>query len=410
MRVRDRLFLCAKAAGLVAAVIAHGLAALDTDALTAAPALVLLVLLAAGRYVGSERLVRIAERVPRPRWRAPARAVLRRRPALRPSPRGGLLIAVSLARRGPPPARPAAPGARAPPLADCGRLARRSVVPADRTRPRSPDIALRRTFTMPAAAQPTREQRRDAARRARVEREAAVAAAAARRRRLILLGGVLGVAAIAVAVLIAVSTSGSGAKTAATSASSGSVADARESSAMLAGIPQNSIVLGNAKAPVRVIEFADLQCPFCRNYALNTMPSLVKDYVRPGKVRMEFRSLAFIGDDSVRAARVAEAAAQQNKLWNFVDLAYFNQGKENSGWANDAALKRLAGAVPGLDANRAFAARDSAGVTASLKAADTLATSSGVQSTPTFLVGRGANLKAVDAAGLPAAIKAAIGS
>src|SRR4051794_10011141 len=211
---------------------------------------------------------------------------------------------------------------------------------------------------MPAATHPPREQRRDAARRARVEREAAVAAAAARRRRLILLGGALGVAAIAVAVLIAVSTSGSGAKTAATSASSGSVAGARESSAMLAGIPQNGIVLGNAKAPVRVIEFADLQCPFCRNYALNTMPSLVKDYVRPGKVRMEFRSLAFIGDDSVRAARVAEAAAQQNKLWNFVDLAYFNQGKENSGWANDAALKRLAGAVPGLDANRAFAARD----------------------------------------------------
>jgi hypothetical protein len=108
MRVRDRLFLCAMAAGLVAVVIAHGFAALDTDALTAAPALVLLVLLAAGRYVGSERLVRIAERVPRPRWRAPARAVLRRRPALRPSPRGGLLIAVSLARRGPPPARAAA--------------------------------------------------------------------------------------------------------------------------------------------------------------------------------------------------------------------------------------------------------------------------------------------------------------
>jgi 2-hydroxychromene-2-carboxylate isomerase len=72
-------------------------------------------------------------------------------------------------------------------------------------------------------------------------------------------------------------------------------------------------------------------------------------------------------------------------------------------------LRRLAGAVPGLDVGRVFAARDSAAVTAELKAANTLATTSGVQSTPTFLVGRGSSLKAVDAAGLPAAIEAAVG-
>lgn len=260
---------------------------------------------------------------------------------------------------------------------------------------------------MPTVAQPTRKERRDAARRERIEREAAAAAAATRRRRLTMLGGVLGVAAIVVAVLIAVSASGSGTKTS-TAASSGPVAGARESTAMLAGIPQKGNVLGDPKAPVRVIEFADLQCPFCRDYSLNTMPRLVQDYVRPGKVRMEFQSLAFIGEDSVRAARVAQAAAQQDKLWNFVDTTYFNQGKENSGWATDAKLKRIAGAVPGLDADRAFAARDGAAVTNALKSAQALATSAGIQSTPTFLVGRGTQLKAVDADGLPAAIKAAV--
>jgi protein-disulfide isomerase len=262
---------------------------------------------------------------------------------------------------------------------------------------------------MPTISQPNRKQLRDAARRERSEREAALAAAAARRRRLTRLGAVLAAAALVVAALVVVSGSGSGTKTAQRTASSASVAGARESTAMLAGIPQSGLTLGNPKAPVRVVEFADLQCPFCRDYSLNTMPRLVRDYVRPGKVRMEFRSLAFIGPDSVRGARVAEAAGEQDKLWNFVDLAYFNQGKENSGWATDAVLRRLAGAVPGLDANRAFAARNSAAVTGRLTAADTLATRSGVQSTPTFLVGRGSSLKAVDAAGLPAAIKAAVG-
>jgi protein-disulfide isomerase len=222
---------------------------------------------------------------------------------------------------------------------------------------------------------------------------------------------VLGGAGLVVALLVVVSASGSGSgtKTASRTAVSGPVAGARESAAMLSGVPQHGLTLGSAKAPVRVIEFADLQCPFCRDYSLSTMPRLVQDYVRPGTVRMEFRSLAFIGPDSERAARVAEAAAQQNNLWNFVDLAYFNQGKENSGWATDAVLRRLAGAVPGLDVNRAFAQRGSAAVTKQLDAANTLATSSGVTSTPTFLVGRGSSLKAVDAAGLPAAIKAAVG-
>jgi protein-disulfide isomerase len=262
---------------------------------------------------------------------------------------------------------------------------------------------------MPTVAQPTRKQRRDAARRERLEREAALAAAAARRRRLTRLGAVLGAAAIVVAVLIAISASGSGSGSKAAPRTAASVTGASAASSLFAGIPQKGIVLGDAKAPVRVVEFADLQCPFCADYARSTMPGIVKRYVRPGDVRMEFRSLAFIGADSVRAARVAQAAAQQDKLWNFVDVAYRNQGKENSGWATDALLRRVATAIPGLDADRVFAARDGAAVTGALKAADTLATTSGVQSTPTFLVGRGASLKAVDAAGLEAAIKAAVG-
>jgi protein-disulfide isomerase len=266
---------------------------------------------------------------------------------------------------------------------------------------------------MPTISQPTRKQLRDEARRARVERENAERAAAARRRRLLRLGAVLGAAAAVVAVLIAVSAShsGSGATTSGSNAaSSGSVSGASATTALFAGIPQHGTTLGSANAPVKVTEFADLQCPFCRDYSLTQMPSLVKQYVRPGKVSMQFQSLAFIGPDSVRAARVAQAAGAQGKLWNFVDLMYRNQGKENTGYATDAYLRRLAAAVPGLDANRAFAARNGAAVAAKLQAAGTQATKLGVNSTPTFLVQHGSSAKLVDAAGLPAAIKAAVGS
>jgi len=223
---------------------------------------------------------------------------------------------------------------------------------------------------------------------------------------------VLGAAAVVVVILVAVSSSGGGstASTSSSASSSAPVAGAQASRSLLNGIPQKGLTLGNANAPVRVLEFADLQCPFCRDYTTGVMPGLVQKYVRTGKVRMEVHALAFIGPDSVRAARVAEAAGRQNKLWNVADLAYHNQGAENSGWATDGKLRSIAAAVPGLDVNQVFAARDSAAVTAQLKAASDLATRSGVNETPTFLVGRGSSLKAVDAAGLPAAIKAAVGS
>ncbi|MGO9753511.1 MAG: hypothetical protein ACLP22_18780, partial [Solirubrobacteraceae bacterium] len=41
---------------------------------------------------------------------------------------------------------------------------------------------------------------------------------------------------------------------------------------------------------------------------------------------------SFIGPDSVAAGRAAAAAAEQDKLWNFVDLMYLNQGEENTGY------------------------------------------------------------------------------
>jgi protein-disulfide isomerase len=263
-----------------------------------------------------------------------------------------------------------------------------------------------------STATPSRKERRDEARRERVERERAEAAAAARRRRLTRLGAVLAAAAIVVAILVAVSGPGRDATptTASSStAAAGVAAGAAATNELLAGVPQNGTRLGDPSAPVRVVEFADLQCPFCAEFSERVLPQVVRDYVRPGEVRMEFRGLAFIGPDSERAARVVEAAGRQDRLWNVLGAFYANQGRENSGYATDAFLRRIVGAVPGLDAGRVFAERGSAAVTRQLSAAQELATSSGVQSTPTFLVGRGSDLKAVDAAGLPAAIEEALG-
>ena len=102
MRVRAPVLLWLTAAAALAAAVALLSAGVASDALMAAPALLLLLPLAVGRYVGSEHLVRLVRRLPAPRRRGAEPRPAPRRPLRRAGARGGLLIAVSLGRRGPP--------------------------------------------------------------------------------------------------------------------------------------------------------------------------------------------------------------------------------------------------------------------------------------------------------------------
>jgi len=156
---------------------------------------------------------------------------------------------------------------------------------------------------------------------------------------------------------------------------------------LFGGIPQTKNVLGNPKAPVTMIEFADLQCPFCRDYALNALPTIVRDYVRPGKVKLVFAGIAFIGPDSETALRATYAAGLQNRLWNFLDLLYRNQGAENSGWVTDPLLRAAAQAIPGVDVGTLLSARRTTEVDNALLATQQQASSARVSSTPSFFAG-----------------------
>jgi protein-disulfide isomerase len=205
------------------------------------------------------------------------------------------------------------------------------------------------------------------------------------RRRLTQLGGVLTVAVALVLIAIVVSTNN--ASSTPKKHPGEIVAGQTESRAMLAGIPQSGITLGSPKAQVTILEFADLQCPFCREYSLQTLPLIVQDYVRSGKAKIEFRNLSFIGPDSVTAGKFAAGAAAQNKLWNFVDVFYFNQKQENSGYATDQFIAKIASAVPGLNSTAAKSTADAQGQ-AALNAANALASQYGVTGTPTLVVGK----------------------
>jgi protein-disulfide isomerase len=261
-------------------------------------------------------------------------------------------------------------------------------------------------------------QRKAAARAKRQAAEAAEAARQRRKRRLTRLTWLLGGAVVLVVAAIVISSSGgnkANTRPAIAQKGGGTIPGQRESAAMLAGIPQQGIHLGNPNAPVRLVEFADLQCPICREYTLQSLPTLVQKYVRTGKVQMEFRNLAFIGPDSLKAAQSASAAARQNKLWRFADILYYNQGEENSGYVTPSFLDSInRGAGVATGPADAFAATSAA--RAPVAAANKLGNQFGVTGTPTIFVGRRGgqltrvNVAPTDTAGYESAINAALGS
>lgn len=154
----------------------------------------------------------------------------------------------------------------------------------------------------------------------------------------------------------------------------------------LSGIPQNGRTLGPDEAQVTLVEWADPQCPACRVYTEEFFPTVVDEYVRPGRINTEFRGFPFIGEDSVEAYRFLLAAAEQDKLWELQEALYRHQGGENDGWVTDELVRELATEIDGLDVDRLFADAESEAVVAEAEGADEAAQAAGIQGTPTLQI------------------------
>lgn len=200
-------------------------------------------------------------------------------------------------------------------------------------------------------------------------------------------------ALVAAAVIVAVGaialslTVGRG-KKAPTNASTGSAPTIAASSlGVVDGIPQHGLVLGSPKAKVTLTEYIDTSCPVCKDYALTTFPSIVKTYVRPGKVKIESRVVAFVDPPRSKLGRqLLLAAARQNKAWQLSEVLYQNQGQEGTAWLTDSYARKLAAKVPDLDVEKLFTDAASASVQDEATTTDSQAQADGVRATPTFLL------------------------
>ncbi len=155
---------------------------------------------------------------------------------------------------------------------------------------------------------------------------------------------------------------------------------------LYSGIPQKGTTLGDSAAPVTLYLYEDFQCPVCGQFSRETFPDVVDRKVRGGEVKVVSEPLTFIGPDSLKAARAALAAAEQDRYWPYASLLFENQQQENSGYVTDDFLRGLAQDTPGLDIGKWSADLSANSLTQELQAAQAKARSAGVNATPTLVV------------------------
>lgn len=182
------------------------------------------------------------------------------------------------------------------------------------------------------SGQSDREKRREE----RVKAEHQAAGSDRRTRLLQLSAGGVFLAIIVVVVVIIVAGSGGD-----SGGEASNIEETAQVQKLLTGIPQKATTLGDPNAPVKVYEYGDLQCPFCKENAENVTPAVIENQVKNGEASITFRNYIIIGPDSYPAGQAALAAGAQGKAWNFIELWYRNQGEENSGYVTDEFIESV---------------------------------------------------------------------
>ena len=100
--------------------------------------------------------------------------------------------------------------------------------------------------------------------------------------------------------------------------------------------PAQGYLLGDANAPVQVIEFADFECPACGQFSLVTEPDVRQRLVQTGKVAYRYFDFPLPMHRNTMAASLAAACANdQGKFWQMHDALFFNQPEWSSEETSD---------------------------------------------------------------------------
>lgn len=174
---------------------------------------------------------------------------------------------------------------------------------------------------------------------------------------------------IALAVVIAVGTSSGGSGLPPRAQAAKTYAQVQQE---LSGIPHHGVRLGDPGAKITMSYIGDLECPYCRVFTISVLPQFISDFIRSGKVKLEYRSLCtatchFNAPRFVPQQVAAYAAGRQNLFWQYAELFYREQEDESQPYLTERFLRRLAGQIPQLELGRWLTERKDSALTSQVE-------------------------------------------
>lgn len=108
--------------------------------------------------------------------------------------------------------------------------------------------------------------------------------------------------------------------------------------------------------------YGNWKCPYTQAFVFERLPEIVSEFVRPGDLDLEFRSVAyrsgepFLGADAPRATRAGLSVwhLDAESYWSYFEYAFENQASTGDEWATEEFLQRLADAA-GVSSTEQFA-------------------------------------------------------
>ncbi|EPX79755.1 DsbA family protein [Salipiger mucosus] len=182
--------------------------------------------------------------------------------------------------------------------------------------------------------------------------------------------------------LLTQATAPDGARTALTGAASAQEAEASESAAEV-----TEMVMGDADAPVEVIEYGSFTCPHCARFATDVMPQIEENYIETGKVKFIHREVYF--DKYGMWASLVARCGGQEKYFGIADMIYSTQNEwvRQDSEAGIADGLRKIGLMAGIGQEKLDACmQDGEKLRTLVEWYQENATRDGIESTPSFMI------------------------
>ena len=151
---------------------------------------------------------------------------------------------------------------------------------------------------------------------------------------------------------------------------------------------------GDATAPVAIIEYGDIECPFCRHFKQVGYPQIFDEYIKTGKARFYFRDMPLsFHEHAMPAARAEHCAGEQGKFWEMHDSLFTDKpgaigpgpgGRDRT--LTQESIDECAGAL-GMDTAKLDACMASTRFADLIQRSSDEAAKMNIEGTPTFLIG-----------------------